>query len=110
MQKLLEKCLDMAVILPPEHENPFVIRTLETIHASHAKTGFLAVFKVAYKHPWNIHAWKPSYTELRYKKVKENGYDAVFAHAGKDLLNDEIIVYQDCQSTICYLLEMEQPK
>lgn len=80
------------------------------IHASHAKTGFLAVFKVAYKHPWDIHEWKPSYTELRYKKVKENGYDAVFAHAGKDLLNDEIIVYQDCQSTICYLLEMEQRK
>lgn len=77
------------------------------IHCLNAKTGFLAVYKVAYKKPMDVHVWKSEYSSYRYANVKSKGYDAVFAHAGQSLQNDEIIVYQDCQSTIRYLVEMK---
>ena len=34
-------------------------------------------------------------------------YDALYAHAGADLLNDEIIIYGEQQSTIQYLIELK---
>lgn len=81
---------------------------LGNIHRLNADTGFLAVYKVAYKKPWDIYKWKPEHTHLRYENVKKKGYDAVFAHKGESLVNNEIIVYQDCQSTIQYLIELHE--
>ncbi len=69
----------------------------------HSNRAYLAVFKVAYKnadHTTTCHG----YTQLT-KAPK--GHDAVHAHAGIELRNDEVIVYDERQITIQYLIELE---
>lgn len=70
------------------------------------KNGYLAVYKVAYKNPLDVYSWKADYTSYRKGSLKE--YDAVYAHKGSMLLNDEIVVYDDAQTTIRYIIELEQ--
>lgn len=68
---------------------------------------FLSVFKVAYKKAQHIQKWAPGCRNLDYAKVAAQGCDAVFAHKGADLVNDEIIVYQNCQSAPQYLIALK---
>ncbi len=65
---------------------------------------YLAVFKVAYKNAKHVNTWDASMTSWRKNSVKP--YDAVHAHAGLSLLNDEIIVYDEAQVTMQYLIEL----
>lgn len=66
----------------------------------------LGIFRVAYASQMDLYASK-SNLDARVLRDKYKGkYDAVFAHAGPALYNDEIIVYDDAQSTIRYLLVM----
>lgn len=34
-------------------------------------------------------------------------HDALFAHGGLDLINDEIIVYNEKQVSLCYMIEIK---
>ena len=65
---------------------------------------YLAVFKVCYKNP------KHTDTCYGFKGLRKlpGGYDATYAHAGRQLVNDEIIIYDEAQCTIQYLIELER--
>lgn len=65
---------------------------------------FLAVFKVAYKNQKDVMTWEPYMSSLRNIRP----HDALFAHAGTSLVNDEIIVYDERQVTLQYLIELEK--
>ncbi len=64
---------------------------------------YLAVFKVAYKNPKHVYQYDQHYSSLKHV----HPHDALFAHAGQMLLNDEIIVYNECQTTLQYIIELE---
>ena len=66
---------------------------------------YLAVYKVAYKHARHVEVWDSSLSLLTKGKLGE--YDALFAHKGQSLVNDEIIIYDERQSTIQYLIELQ---
>lgn len=77
------------------------------VHATSGDSAYLSVFKVVYKNAMDIYHWQNEYTRLNYRTLNAKGYDAVFAHGGVDLLNDEIIVYQNCQSAPHYIIELK---
>lgn len=68
--------------------------------------GYLAVFKVAYKNPLHVSMFEMWMTNIRTSK-DINGHDAVFAHGGLSLINDEIVIYNENQVTLCYLIEIK---
>lgn len=65
---------------------------------------FLAVYKVAYQNPLHVSTWESWMSDLRSVKP----HDALYAHAGKSLHNDEIIVYRESQATLQYLIELQK--
>lgn len=69
-----------------------------------SNSGFLAIYKVATGNPASPQCAK-SYD---YKTLKEDGYHSVWCKRGGQigLRMDEVIVYQDNQSTIEYLVEI----
>ena len=69
-----------------------------------AKTAYLFVFKVAYKNPKHVNAWSSYMGSLDAKKIKP--HDALHAHKGQSLKEDEIIVYNQAQVTIQYVIEL----
>lgn len=77
------------------------------VHATSGENAFLSVFKVVYRNALDIYRWQNEYTRLNYQILNSEGYDAVFAHGGVDLVNDEIIVYQNCQSAPHYIIELK---
>lgn len=68
------------------------------------KTGFLMVFKVAYKNPMHIKKWESNMTDFNKDKIRP--YDAVYAHKGISLYNDEIIIYDENQVMLEYVIEL----
>ena len=68
------------------------------------KTAYLAVYKVLYKNPLHVEVWKPQYETLTGNLLYP--HDALFAHAGASLINDEIIVYHENQATLQYIIEL----
>lgn len=72
--------------------------------------GYLAVFKVAYKKPWDVYSHEGFFTKLHYDDVAKRGFDAMFAHAGTMLRNDEVIVYREEQCTVRYLIKLKNKK
>ncbi|MCD8109505.1 MAG: hypothetical protein LUE14_05330 [Clostridiales bacterium] len=69
-------------------------------------SGYLALFEVAYKSPMQVYKWEAKHSSLRLKDVAAKNCDAVFAHKGADLVNDEIIVYRKDQMTVRYIIEI----
>jgi poly [ADP-ribose] polymerase len=70
-------------------------------------TGFLAVYKVAYKKPFNVYKHTPEYKLFTKENVHRLGADAIFASKDQGMLvNDEVVVYDDKQATIRYLIEL----
>lgn len=70
-----------------------------------SRNGYLAVYKVAYKNPLDVYSHKNEYKA--YRKDSIGMHDALFAHKGDMLFNDELIVYDDRQTTIRYIIELE---
>jgi len=67
-------------------------------------TGYMALMEVAYGNPMNVYT---AQSHMDYRKLRASGnYDSLHAHAGKQLYNDEIVVYQQEQVTIKYLVEL----
>lgn len=69
-------------------------------------TGFLGIYKVATGKPYDVFN---AQSDLTYDLLQKRcpGAHSVWAHAGKSLLNDEIIVYKNEQSTIEYFVQVE---
>lgn len=68
--------------------------------------GYLAVFKVAYKNPLHVLKYEQWMANIRSSK-DIMWHDALFAHGGLDLINDEIIVYNEKQVSLCYMIEIK---
>lgn len=68
--------------------------------------GYIAVYKVLYSNPRHISKWKRDYTAFNKSRIKPN--DALFAHGGADLYNDEIILYDEKQVTLQYIIEFRK--
>lgn len=77
------------------------------VHVTSGETAYLSVFKVVYKNAMDIYRWQNEYMRLNYHALSVKGYDAVFAHGGADLVNDEIVIYQNCQSAPHYIIELK---
>lgn len=70
-------------------------------------TGFLAVYKVAYKKPYKVYTHVSAYERFTKESIQQLGADAVFASKEQGMLiNDEVIIYDDRQATIRYLIEL----
>lgn len=67
---------------------------------------YLAVYKTAYNHAKDIYTWNSSMCNYHASSIKP--YDAVFAHKGSSLINDEVIIYREEQLTIQYLIELQK--
>lgn len=72
-----------------------------------SKKAFLFVYKVLYKNPMNVYEHKMYMTSI---KSLNAPYDALFAHKGVDLVNDEIIIYNEAQCTLQYIIELKAKK
>jgi poly [ADP-ribose] polymerase len=70
--------------------------------------GYLAVYKVVFNHPYDVYDWKPAYTDINPKSiVRDYHADALWAHSDKGmLLKDEIIVYDEAQVTLQYIIKL----
>ena len=69
--------------------------------------GFMAIFEIHYGNPYETYSNSNFNYNFGYKDLKKLGdYDSVHAKAGDYLRNDEIIIYQECQCTIKYLIEL----
>lgn len=72
----------------------------------HEEKGYIAVYKVLYRNAKHVSKWKSSYSSLNKNSIKPS--DALFAHGGVDLYNDEIIVYDEKQVTLQYVIEFRK--
>lgn len=70
-------------------------------------TGYLFVMKAAYKKPYDVYTHKSEYMRYTEKDIKRLGADAMYAHAGSMLRNDEIIVYNEGAITPRYLIQLK---
>ena len=71
-----------------------------------SNVAYLALFEVYVGKAMHIKRHQYSHERLDYQKVRSSGYDSVFAEGGYDLRNNEIIVYQESQCTIHYLVRV----
>lgn len=69
-------------------------------------TAFLLVYKVAYKKPFDVYTHESRFSEFHEKDIARIGKDALFAHKGKMLINDEVIIYREDQCTLRYIIEL----
>lgn len=69
---------------------------------------FLAVYDTAYKNPYDVHVYNPSYAGFEWKDLQrvKPGAGCLHAHAGASLVNDEIVFYREDQMTVHYLIEL----
>lgn len=68
------------------------------------RTAMLALYEVHVGKQKIVHT---SDSGLNYSRISKEGYHSVWAKAGQSLRNDEFMVYQECQSTIQYLIEIK---
>ena len=73
-----------------------------------AASGFMALMDVAVGQSYDVYSHKHEYTTYNWDKLQRAcpGAKSLFAHAGKMLYNDEIIVYKEEQCTVKYLIEL----
>lgn len=65
-----------------------------------SKRGYMGIYKVIYNNPKHVKV------HGNYSLRNIRPHDAVFAHKGLDLQNDEIIIYREAQATLKYILEI----
>lgn len=73
-----------------------------------SSSAFMGLYDVAYGNPYDVHSFDSKYYSMDYNKLQKvcPGTNCIHAHEGAMLRNDEIIVYQECQTTIRYLVEL----
>ena len=72
-------------------------------------SGFMALMSVAYGKPYDVYSFNSDFYNLNYDRLQKkcSGANCLHAHAGSMLRNDEIVVYKEEQSTIKYLIELQ---
>lgn len=72
-------------------------------------SAFMGLYEVAYGKPYDVHSFDHKYSSLNYEGLQRlcPGANCLHAHEGQMLRNDEIVVYQECQTTIKYLVELK---
>lgn len=70
---------------------------------------FMGLYEVAYGKPYDVYSFDSKYHSMNYDSLQRvcPGANCLHAHEGAMLRNDEIIVYQECQTTIKYLVELK---
>ena len=70
--------------------------------------GFMALMDVAYGKPFDVYSFDSKYYSFDYNALQRAcpGANCLHAHEGSMLRNDEIIVYNEEQCTIKYLIEL----
>lgn len=105
------KMLGMGIYFAPKCKKSIGYTSL---HGSYWAGGndnraYMALFDIAYGTPYDIYRFDSKYYGLDYDKLQElkPGANCVHAHADKGMLrNDEIVVYEEEQTTIKYLVEI----
>ena len=74
-----------------------------------SSSAFMGLYEVAYGKPYDVHSFDSRFYSLNYEGLQKMcpGANCLHAHEGQMLRNDEIIVYQECQTTIKYLVELK---
>lgn len=67
--------------------------------------GYLAVYDVAVGRQLETYVHGP-YSNFTEKDISNAGYDSLYAKAGKELINDEVIIYSESACSIRYLIEI----
>ena len=69
---------------------------------------FMGLYDIHYGNPYIVDDFNSRYYKYNYEKLRENGdYNSLHADSSKGMLrNDEIIVYQESQADIRYLVEL----
>ena len=72
-------------------------------------SAFMGLYEVAYGKPYDVYSFSGAYNSFDYEKLQAAcpGANCLHAHEGAMLRNDEIIVYQECQTTVKYLVELK---
>lgn len=75
-----------------------------------SSSAFMALMEVAYGKPYDVHSFDSKYYDFNYERLQKAcpGANCLHAHAGSMLRNDEIIVYNEAQCTIRYLVELKE--
>ena len=73
-----------------------------------SNVGYMALQEVAYGVPYDVHSFDSRFYNFNYQRLRQAKPDAdcLHAHAGSMLQNDEIIIYDEAQTTIKYLIEI----
>lgn len=71
--------------------------------SGNSDTGFMGLYATAYGKPYDVTS-SASYSQ---RIVKSHGCDCVHAHAGVQLLNDEIIFYSESAMLLNYIVEFK---
>jgi len=82
-----------------------------SMHGAHwtgggSKFGFMALYEIVYGKPYDVYDAAPNMTFDNLQRVAP-GCMSLHAHAGRSLYNDEIIVCNEDQTTIRYLVELK---
>lgn len=73
-----------------------------------APEAFMALFDVHLGNSLKIKRHESWCSQLTEEKLKARGpYDSLFAEGGADLRNDEVIVYNEAQCTVKYLIQLK---
>ena len=74
-----------------------------------SSSAFMGLYEVAYGKPYDVYSFDSKYYSMNYDSLQRvcPGANCLHAHEGTMLRNDEIIVYQECQTTIKYLVELK---
>ena len=73
-----------------------------------SSSAFMALLNFAYGKPYDVYVHDYKYYSYDYKKLQQDcpGANCLHAHAGRSLMNDEIVFYNIDQCTIKYLVEL----
>lgn len=71
--------------------------------------GFLALYEVAIGTPFDVYGYNNNYNTLDKKKLQSisPGAHCLYAHKGQILKEDEVVIYDEAQATIKFLLELK---
>lgn len=105
------KMLGWGIYFAPRCQKSIGYTSLSGSYWAHggSNVAYMAIFEVAYGTPYNVYSFDSKYYSLDYNKLQQfcPGATCVHAHADRGMLrNDEIVVYNEDQLTIKYLIEI----
>lgn len=73
-----------------------------------SSSGFMGLYEIHYGNPYIVDNFSSEFYDYTYDTIRNKGnFDCLHADSSKGMLqNDEIIIYQECQCTIKYLVEL----